>query len=224
MKNFATTLAVVVAALGFPLVAGAQDLPPADIEVPNEAPAPVEMPRNAVFNHNEVFIGYGALSTYDLFLATFKIITPIYTLGTYGERNMRFTGNLAVGYKYRFERVASLGVTYAYGGIRGDVYAGGELWGPSLSSHHSLAVECDFRYLTRRVVNLYSTVGLGAVYMQQTITPENSADRRQRWCMPLVDFHLSFIGVKIGGNHFGGFAELGVGYKGIFSFGAYARF
>jgi hypothetical protein len=148
------------------------------------------------------------------------------SLAGYRERGMKRTGALSVGYKYRFDKVVSLGATYIYGGINGDVYVGDEYWGKSVSNHHTLAVECDFRYLTRKVVNLYSTLGLGGVLMRQTITPsaENRADGRESWGMPFVDFHVSLIGLQLGGYRFGGFAELGVGYKGIVNFGAYARF
>ncbi len=108
--------------------------------------------------------------------------------------------------------------------MRGDAYENGEYWGRSVTSHHSLAVECDFRYLTRRVVNLYSTVGLGGTFLRQRGTPLDPREDKTSVGGRFVDFQLSLIGVKLGGYRFGGYAELGVGYKGMFSFGAYARF
>ena len=79
MKNITVRFVVVLATVCFPLVAGAQDLPPATIDIPDESHAPVEVPRSAVVYHNELSVGYGAWSSYDLVLATFKIITPVLT-------------------------------------------------------------------------------------------------------------------------------------------------
>ena len=193
--------------------------PPTAVE-----PAP-EIPKNAVVYHSEIFVGYGAPTNSDIIVPLLKMFGTVATLGGYSEQNVKMRGALSVGYKYRFDKVASLGLTYAFGTSSGDVYWSNEFWGRSRGVHHTIAVECDFRYITRRVVNLYSTVGLAATIARINFTSNDPNDQQLapfRFTLP--DFHVSLIGVKVGGYRFGGFAELGMGYKGIINFGAYVRF
>jgi len=78
-------------------------------------------------------------------------------------------------------------------------------------------------------VSLYSSVGLGLTAFSRKVTPErataNNPDaevRRFKFVYP--NFHIGLFGVKFGSNRFGGFSELGVGYKGLLNFGLYGRF
>lgn len=181
-------------------------------------------PKNAVVYRHEVFAGYGMLSNANLISVASKTMLTLITLGGYVEENMRSTGTVSIGYKYRFDRIISLGGTYAYGALRGDAFINGDYWGRSVINHHSIAVECDFRYLTRKNINVYSTMGLGGMILHQRVAPVNPRDVELSGGGGFLDFQLSIIGLKVGGYRFGGFAELGFGYKGIFNFGAYARF
>jgi hypothetical protein len=175
--------------------------------------------------HHEIFAGYGAPSNSDILIPLFKMFGTAATLGGYTEKNMRATGSFSVGYKYRFEKVASLGATYSVGVNTGDVFWSSDYWGKFRGTHHTIAVECDFRYMTREIVNLYSTVGLAATFSRHQYTPQDPNDQKLdpfRFVMP--DFQVSLIGIKVGSYRVGGFAELGLGYKGIINFGAYVRF
>lgn len=195
----------------------------ANASAQNDA-AKVKTQKNAVVYHHEVFAGYGVLSTNDILAPTFKVLLTIFTLGGYNEQNMSMSGALMVGYKYRFNKVASLGATYAFGSASGDAFKGNTPWGKATSQHHTFAAECDFRYLTRKVVTLYSTVGLGATYYAHTLTPVDTNEKVMKDCIIHPNFHISLLGAKLGTYRAGGFVELGVGYKGILNFGAYVRF
>lgn len=178
-----------------------------------------------LFYRNEFSVGYGAPTTSDVIFPLFKLLGTVATLGGYTERNLKTHGGLFAAYKYRFDRIASLGATFVYGNNTSDVWWSGDYWGKSRQNNYTFAVECDFRYLTRRVVNLYSTVGLAATYSTHKFTSADPNDQQLApVCFVLPDIHVSLIGVKVGGYRFGGFAELGLGYKGILNFGMYVRF
>ena len=182
-------------------------------------------PSNAVVYRNEFSVGYGFPNTSDVIFPLFKVIGSVVTLSGYSEKNLKIRGGLHVAYKHRFDRIASLGVTFAYGSVGGNVWWGNDYWGKSHEDHYTLALECDFRYLTRRVVNLYSTVGVAATYSTHRFTSADPRDQQLKpVCFVLPNAHVSLIGVKVGGYRFGGFAELGVGYKGVFNCGVYVRF
>jgi hypothetical protein len=182
-------------------------------------------PAADIVYRNEIFVGYGAPGNSDILIPLLKMYGTAMTLGGYNEKNMKATGAFSVGYKYRFDKVASLGATYSVGVNTGDVYWSSDYWGKFRGTHHTIAVECDFRYITRKIVNLYSTVGLAATFSCHKYTSADPNDQRlDPFNFILPDFHVSLIGVKVGGYRFGGFAELGLGYKGIVHFGAYVRF
>lgn len=201
-----------------------------DSIVPQPTLKPVS--KNAVVYHHEIFVGYGLYGLNDMLVGFSAGLGTIFSLGRYVERNISRTGTIMVGYKYRFNRTISLGATYAYGSLRGESWGYTESDVPErrplelLDDHyHTLNVECDFRYLTRKVVTLYSTVGLGISYFGRTTHPYDTLHEdvsRSSFLFP--NFHLSAVGVKVGGYRAGGYAELGFGYKGILNIGAYVRF
>jgi hypothetical protein len=185
---------------------------------------------NEVDLRNEVFIGYGYASSFDILFPALKLYGTDSELAGYTERNMKVTGAFSAGWKYRLQKVASIGLTYSLGIIRGEVWWGtaqvNEYWGRVNGLHHSLAVECDFRYVTLPIIEVYTTVGLGVSISQHNFTARNPYEvnppRKSVFYLP--DFHVSLVGAKFGNERAGGFAELGFGYKGIINLGAYVRF
>lgn len=179
-----------------------------------------QVPRNAVVYHHEISAGYGLISTNDVLGV---MISSVLTIsGGYTEDNGRMTGSFMAAYKYRFNRVASLGATYAYGAQSADVYTEGSRWGSMHSGFHTLAIECDFRYLTRKIVTLYSTLGVGATLYNYSLVSLDGENEIASVIHP--NYQLSLIGVKLGTYRAGGLIEFGFGYKGIVNIGAYVRF
>lgn len=182
--------------------------------------APQSVPRNAVVYHHEISAGYGLISTNDVLGV---MISSVLTIsGGYTEDNGRMTGSFMAAYKYRFNRVASLGATYAYGAQSADVYSEGSRWGSMHAGFHTLAIECDFRYLTRKIVTLYSTLGVGATLYNYSLASLDGEKEIASLIHP--NYQLSLIGVKLGTYRAGGLIEFGFGYKGVINIGAYVRF
>lgn len=213
MKKMILMAAAVMVAVS----AGAQDEQPTTVK------------RNAVGYHHEFFAGTGVCATPNL-SAIAEQFTALITYGAFNpiESNLRFKPSAVAGYKYRFEKVVSLGATFSYSGNTADSKL---LWRNEGQNkkcylnrdYYTLATEIEFRYLTREHVTLYSTVGLGVAYGR---TVRTAADTGERDILRKTIFtaHISEFGVKVGGRRFGGYLEGGLGYKGVVNLGTYLRF
>ncbi len=187
---------------------------------------PVVAKRNTVEYHHEFFAGTGICAMPNLSSIGRQIVALI----TYGaiplESNLRFKPSAVAGYKYRFEKLVSLGATFSYSGntADSDLYWSKQSQKCHLNrDYYVLATEIEFRYLTREHVTLYSSVGLAAAYNR---TVRTAADTGESATLDSTIFttHISEIGVKFGGHRFGGYFEGGFGYKGVVNLGTYVRF
>jgi opacity protein-like surface antigen len=118
------------------------------------------LPRNAVVYHHELALSYGLLSPFDLISAQNHRHFKRDILANYYHTVASSTGTFALAYKYRFNKVASLGATYSFGSYQTRAYEQKVVMAKEHIGYHTLAMECDFRYLTRRAVTLYSTIGM----------------------------------------------------------------
>jgi hypothetical protein len=181
------------------------------------------LPRNAVVYHHEFALSYGYLTTLD------PIATSSYrhfkneTLANYYHTVASYRGAFALAYKYRFNKVASLGATYSLGSYQAKAYEQKRMMAKERILFHTLAMECDFRYLTRRAVTLYSTIGLATTLAARTESKVGGEVVARGWGVT-GSFHISLIGVKVGTYRAGGLVEYGVGYKGLVNIGGYYRF
>jgi opacity protein-like surface antigen len=126
-----------------------------------------------------------------------------------------------VGYKYLFTERFGLGGTLAYGRETFNCYSTEEaIVGKLKRNHITLALEADFKYYQRGIFDVYGLAGIGATYFNQVYNPNNGDGSKDKKWHPNIQ--LTPIGIKIG-NTFGGFAEVGVGYKGIINAGLFLR-
>ena len=71
-----------------------------------------------------------------------------------------------------------------------------------------------FNFLRKKNVGLYSKAALGVTYRTEYIDyDDGSKDYDEKDFH--VNWHLSFIGVEVGGPYLRGFTELGIGEQGI---------
>jgi hypothetical protein len=213
MKKFSLITAFIVGLAAIVTPAMAQELT-------TEQPQQPTLPRNAVVYHHELALTYGRLSVVEIgsmVTSSFGVLVtghPIFS---------NYVGTIALAYKYQFDKVASLGVTYGYDSFKTDLYLDKLLMSKGYLTLNTLAVECDFRYLTRNSVTLYSTLGLGAniAYANFTTVRDDSKDSKLG---VTYTGHISLLGAKIGSHRAGGVIEFGLGYKGLVNVGAYVRF
>lgn len=102
-----------------------------------------------------------------------------------------------IGYNYRFCERFAMGVTLA----------------TDFEWYHSGMVNFQLYYLKAHKFEFYGDLGLGATLCSEI-------DRDDMQVFP--NFGIYPIGLKFG-NKFGGFVELGYGYKGLMNFGVFLR-
>jgi opacity protein-like surface antigen len=131
-------------------------------------------------------------------------------------RNSSASGTFHAGIKYLLSDRLSAGATLSYGQEKADGYNGSnEFLGTLKRSNVSLAAEADFKYLGSNKFSIYGLVGIGGICLHQKFGSET--DNKMN-----IDFQLTPIGVKFG-DKFGGFGELGLGYKGILNVGVFLK-
>ncbi|MDR0511447.1 MAG: hypothetical protein LBH06_10205 [Rikenellaceae bacterium] len=190
------------------------------------------------FPHHELAVGAGWITSDQFLSLAFKLGTSIVSLFSYSELESKYSQAYNIAYKYRFNKTISLGATFAH---CADDAKCEFLWaeneqtknlGTVKNTFNCFAAEMDIRYLTRKWVSLYATTGLGLTFASRKVTPTpNTADTNpdhnydvRKSSFTYFNFQATPIGVKVGHPNFGGFAELGFGYKGLFNIGVYGRF
>lgn len=170
---------------------------------------------------HEVYAGYGLLSSNELVDAFSSILATTLTGGSYKTNNSQSIGNILIGYKYLPNRRIAVGASYAYNSRSADVMSGDVKNGDLKRKYQTLAGEFEFRYIAKGHFKLYSSLGAGVTLYDETYT-SNTREVEENDNI-FFNFQVSALGFKFG-DRIGGFAEVGLGYKGILSAGLFASF
>ena len=130
-----------------------------------------------------------------------------------------------LGYKYGFSSRFTLGATLAAGVENSDFTQkgpDGTLFDTGKMNRFigTLAPEITFNYLNANRFKLYGLAGAGCSYYRMNAKYDHADDKSSGKF--LFDFQLTPLGFKFG-NTFGGFAEVGFGYKGIICVGLFTK-
>jgi hypothetical protein len=169
---------------------------------------------------HDLSLSYGVLSIDQLADVFTDVLTIVLTLGAYSKDNMESTGVPFLTYHY--SRNSKFGFGFAVGGYQstGDLRILGETVGDFKETNYVGALELDYRWVMKKGFQLYSGAGLGVRIRKGTY---HDADSTETLSKTLPTFHINALGLRVG-RKVGFFAELGVGYKGIFSAGLNAQF
>jgi len=159
-------------------------------------------------NH-EVAIGYGVLPLPVLAAGIVDLITFSYF--SQGE-DRGVAGPLMLNYMYGFEDRWSTGGLAVYSGyVVNNKDTGALIY---RNDYFSFMPRLDYHYSRNPNVDVYSSVAIGATYLQIHNREEN--DRL------LYAFHINAIGVRFG-KKIGGFVDLGFGMNGLLNAGVSLR-
>lgn len=171
---------------------------------------------------NEIYAGYGFLSTSTMIGLFSDMLATGLTGGNYRKENIRWSGNIHAGYKYRpSSGRLGIGFTYAHVNSSGDVFFNNTLAGRVKQSYNTFAAELDYRYVNSSFFKLYSAFGLGITAYKESYKPVSGNTEVNR--KSHLNFQVSAIGIKLG-NQIGVLGEFGFGYKGLFCIGLFAGF
>jgi hypothetical protein len=168
-------------------------------------------------------LGFGTMNeangtTSDAFSAFFSalLLTDAYS------EDVTYSPAWHVGYKTFITKKQKLAIggTFAYQSAKGTYSYGGEKAGDIHRNFYTIAAEADYRYIKKEKFHLYSGLGFGYTFGNETITPISGSTQKNS----LGNFDLQVIGIGARyGSNVGGFMELGFGYKGIICAGFFFR-
>ncbi len=142
------------------------------------------------------------------------------------------SGPAFVSVRYYVYSCMAFGLTCGYNNQKGATIESGVGSSPVTTSTYNnkvitVALETYYIYKFRKYVDLYTYVGVGPAFTTRDkdilVTAVNAVPSTTTSRTDAFSLHYTPIGVRFGGR-LGGFAEIGMGYKGLFSTGLSFRF
>ena len=170
--------------------------------------------------HHDLMISYGMPST-DMFKdINSTMLDDMFPDKRYIRDNYGGSGIINFAYRYVSENeMMFFGLGGSYNQTHGEIYNVGQLEGELKRSFFTLAIEGHYRYQNMNKVQLYSGLGIGYTFGNETLTPTpESGKPSSSGSINSIAWQVNVIGIRVG-NSIAGFAEFGYGYKGIVNVG-----
>ncbi len=170
--------------------------------------------------HHDFMISYGLPST-DIFQKTSSsMLDEKFPDRRYIRDNYSGTGIIILTYRYVSENeMLFLGISGSYNKTVGDIYNVGQLEGELNRNFITLAIEGQYRYQNMNKVHLYSGIGIGYTFGNETLNPPtDSGKETSTGNINSIAWQINALGIRVG-KSIAGFAEFGYGYKGIVNIG-----
>jgi len=172
---------------------------------------------------NEVKVGIGILTNDDLANLASDGLVYLFSGGTFTYTEPTSFVSSSISYKHEVARNLMLGAAFTYQAANGGVERGDTRIGEARKRRYTIAIESDYRYISKDIFKMYSGVGIGYTFGKEDVTfTETGIDNRSE-NLGLFAFQITGIGVRVG-KAFSGFAELGYGYRGMLSLGVSYQF
>jgi len=172
------------------------------------------------YQHHDILIGYGAFPIDQFLSVESNMLNSSLPDKRYVRDHYSGSGVITLTYR-RISRSGFFmwGVTAGYNQSSASVYHVGQLVGELDRNFITVAVELEYRYVNSGIVQVYSGAGLGYQFGNEKLKPTvESGLSEVSGSINRLAYQANVIGVRIG-KTFGGFAELGFGYKGIVNVG-----
>lgn len=170
---------------------------------------------------HQISAGMGLGSTVqilDAFLEIGSGFSSVFFVSSYLDKTEN-KGEFRLAYAYTPKERWSYGAALSYNQSKFNVINREEIIGDQLNNFYTLAAETSYTFLKKDRVNLYALLGAGASFgkVKQTKYATAEVSRSQG---TIFNFQITPIGVRYG-KRWGGFAEVGFGYRGVLSFGIF---
>lgn len=167
---------------------------------------------------NEIFSGYGVLTSMDMAVSMVYLISLPFFWGV-NVYEPHYSGALFLGYQNKVSERVRFSGTFAYEKIK---LEGVTTSYSSTGNCYAILGGVKFKYnKTAGPVDLYGRFDLGIMFYS---SKEQGDDHPDEVYIPsTVAFQISPIGVRYG-KQFGGFFEFGYGNLGLINFGVTLRF
>lgn len=168
---------------------------------------------------HELAVSYGLITSNQFIDVMKEVFTAVFSFGTYDKANKHYLGSYHLTYKYAPIDQLLIGLTGSIDKSKGDLLDENDVVDGEYSTTYSTAiVSVDYRYLHREMVQLYSGVGAGISVIQDVGRDFATSTKEKGEASTYFNFQINLIGVRVG-KALAGFAEFGVGSKGIVNAG-----
>lgn len=173
------------------------------------------------YDHHDISVSYGLFLPDQFNNVESSMLNDLYPEQRYVGDEYKSTGAVFLTYRHIFRNELLLwGITAGLSSSQSEIYNVGQYEGELNRQYYTVALECEYRYVNQGVVQVYSGIGLGFTYGIEELTPPPSEENATTSTGNIsnVAYQLNAVGIRIG-KKFGGYAEFGYGYKGIFNVG-----
>ncbi len=170
--------------------------------------------------HHDIMVSYGLPAT-DMFQdISSKMLDDKFPDKRYIRDNYRGSGIISLTYRHVSKNELMLwGINLDYNQTVGDIYNVGQLEGELKRRFITIAIEGQYRYQNLNKIQLYSGLGIGYSFGNETLVPPvESGTTSGSGSINRIAWQINAIGVRIGSS-IAGFIEFGYGYKGIVNTG-----
>ncbi|PLX04999.1 MAG: hypothetical protein C0595_01245 [Marinilabiliales bacterium] len=171
------------------------------------------------YDNNDITISYGLFAPDQFMNVESSMLNKQFEDMRYVRDDFSSIGNIFLAYR-KLNRAETVmwGVTLGYGSNKSKIYYIGQYAGELNRKFFTVAAEMQYRYVNRGIIQVYSGLGLGLTYGQETLSKSAIHPEESNGTIIRPAYQLNVAGVRIG-NKFAGFIEFGYGCKGILNFG-----
>ena len=172
------------------------------------------------YQHHDVMLSYG-LFPIDQFLSVESaMLNKQFPEKRYVRDHYTGSGTVSLAYRRITKNERLLwGFAMGFNQSRATLYNVGNEVGTLARQFISIAVDVEYRYINRGIVQLYSGAGVGYQIGTEKLTaPIDSGMSDASGEINRMAWQANVMGIRIG-KSIGGFAEFGFGYKGIINLG-----
>ncbi len=172
------------------------------------------------YDHHDIMIGYGQFIPDQFKSVKSSMLNDLYPDRRYVRDNYSSIGTIFFTYRHIFKNELFMwGITAGISNSKSEIYNVGQFEGELKRQFYTVAIEWEYRYVNQGPVQVYSGLGLGFTYATETLTPPSESSKSESaGNISNIAYQVNVAGVRLG-KKYGGFVELGYGYKGIINVG-----
>jgi len=170
--------------------------------------------------HHDIMVSYGLPAT-DMFQnINSPMLDEMFPDMRYIRDNYGGSGIISITYRHISKNELMFwGISVGYNQTVGDIYNVGQLEGELKRSFIRVAIEGQYRYQNMKKIQLYSGLGIGYTFGNETLSPPTESGKTSSsGSINQLAWQVNVIGARVG-NSIAGFIEFGYGYKGIVNAG-----
>lgn len=178
---------------------------------------------------SELAFSLGAATLEDFRISISDLTTSVFTSIIPGAQITYEGGSSSSGYTSHFGYAVKdnwmVGGTITCQSISRNLLVNKKQSGKDSSKAYTFAVETDYRYVSKPMIQMYSGLGIGFSSVKSNYTLDSSLKREggNSDSFTYFSYHVTALGLRVG-KKLAGIAEFGFGYKGIASLGISYQF